>query len=176
MRRAWRMWRPEPGSASARCTTTSKTAPASSTRCSSLGAPPWCDTLDAVLKSADGRPFGEQLEAVLHSLLAHFEAHRPFLSIVMQGEHAQDASVFPASRRPRETMQAVYLRLSALVERGLSQGALREQTGDLYAALLMGMVRSVLIRTLYETESTGPLTERAAELTHFFMHGASKKS
>jgi hypothetical protein len=72
-------------------------------------------------------------------------------------------------------MQAVYLRLSELVDRGLSQGVLREQTGDLYAALLMGMVRSVLIRTLYETASNGPLTERAPELTHFFLQGASKK-
>jgi len=129
-------------------------------------------SLDRSLSETASRPFDARLAGVLQSLLAHFEAHRPFFSILMQAEHTKDASLFPATQRPRETMMLVYERLRTLIEQGVEQGALRADSADLLPALLIGMVRGVLIRTLYETERSTPVTDRVADVVRFFLEGA----
>jgi AcrR family transcriptional regulator len=130
--------------------------------------------LDQVLAEHSGEPFAAQLEAVLRTLLAHFEAHQRFLSILMEGEHARDAQAMPAAMRPRETMRVLYSRFEALVERGLATGRLRPECAALYPALLMGMLRGVLVRTLYETNPPGSLVQRAPQLVDIFLNGARK--
>lgn len=132
--------------------------------------------LDRALGEHDGKPFETQLEAVVRTLLGHFEAHQRFLSILMEGEHARDAQAMPASMRPRETMRALYSRFETLVQRGLTAGRLRPECATLYPALLMGMLRGVLVRTLYETEPTGSLVDRAPQLVDIFLNGASQSS
>lgn len=134
------------------------------------------EALDLALGQTETEPFEKQIESVLRAVLEHFEAHRPFLSIVMQEEHAKDASLFPASRRPRETLRAIHARLKELVTRGVSRGKLRRESADLYPGLLLGMVRSVLIRTLYEPEPSGPVTARVSELVRFFLEGAAERA
>src|SRR5438552_14452213 len=42
--------------------------------------------LDRNLAAVAGQRFAEQLDALVRGLLEHFEAHRPFLSILNQGE------------------------------------------------------------------------------------------
>lgn len=128
--------------------------------------------LDQVLSGHTGEPFEAQLEALLRTLFGHFEAHRRFLSILMEGEHSRDAQAMPAARRPRDTMRALYSRFETLVERGVASEALRADMAALYPALLMGMLRGVLVRTLYEAEPPGSLVERAPQLVDIFLHGA----
>ena len=118
--------------------------------------------LDGALSEVDERPFAEQLETVLHVLLAHFEAHRQFLSIVMQGEHAQDSSVFPASRRPRETMRAVYLRLAELSERGVQSGELRAKlSGSKAAGQMLGRDWRFIAQNASMLDHVGQFTDIA---------------
>ncbi len=130
--------------------------------------------LDRVLSEYEQKPFAVQLEAMVRALLEHFEAHRRFLSILMEGEHARDVQAMPAAMRPRETMRALYARFETLVERGLSAKSLRPGSAALYPALLMGMLRGVLVRTLYETEPPGSLVERAPQLVDIFLNGAGQ--
>ncbi len=127
---------------------------------------------DRELDEHAGEPFEAQLEATLRTLLGHFEAHQRFLSILMEGEHARDAQAMPAAMRPRETMRALYLRFETLVERGLSSGSLRPDNAALYPALLMGMLRGVLVRTLYEAHPPGSIVKRAPQLVDIFLNGA----
>jgi AcrR family transcriptional regulator len=109
------------------------------------------EALDAVLDAGASRPFREQLAGLLGALFDHFEAHRRFFSIILESDHARDRATFPASAtKKQQAMQEVYRRVETLMKRGVRQKALRPKHAELYPALLMGCVRAVLVRELYD--------------------------
>lgn len=118
-----------------------------------------------------GASFELELESLFRSLFEHFEEHRPFLSIVLAGEHVKD------SRSPdvksRDTMRALYERFEKVVAHGVSSGVLSPESSPLYAALLMGMARGVLMRSLYDA-SLGSTAPRAREVVRLFLRGAKR--
>ncbi len=127
------------------------------------------ENLDAALKQGSGQPFASMLERFTATLLDHFESHRAFLSIVIEGEHQRG---FPAAGRPNDAMLEVYRRVEHLMTRGLRKKALRPQGAELWPALFMGAVRGAMVHNLYEKSPTRPLRERAPELVRFFLDGA----
>ena len=125
--------------------------------------------LDAALEEGSGEPFQFMLERFTSTLLEHFESHRPFFSIVIEGEHQRG---FPATGRPNDSMLEVYQRVEHLMSRGLRKKALRPQGAQLWPALFMGAVRGAMVHSLYDKSPARPLAERAPDLVRFFLDGA----
>jgi AcrR family transcriptional regulator len=122
--------------------------------------------LDAALEEGSGEPFQFMLERFASTVLEHFESHRPFFSIVIEGEHQ------PATGRPNDTMREVYKRVEHLMTRGLRKKALRPQGAELWPALFMGAVRGLMVHSLSDKSAARPLGERAPDLVRFFLDGA----
>lgn len=131
--------------------------------------------LDAALGRGEGKPFDEQLALLLTALFDDFEKHRRFMSILMEGELTRDPETTAVGGPPREAMRAVYERLERLIERGVGSGALQGGPSRLYPAILMGMLRGVLIRTLFEKSPGVDLRQTVPELVDFFLHGAGAR-
>ncbi len=131
--------------------------------------------LDGALARGVGQPFGAQLAGLLTALFEDFEAHRRFMSILMEGELARDPETAAVAGPPREAMRAVYARLEQLIERGVEAGALQAAPARLYPAILMGMLRGVLIRTLFEKSPQVDLRQSVPELVDFFLRGAARR-
>lgn len=126
-------------------------------------------SLDKALAEGSGEPFPVMLERFTATLLAHFESHREFFRIVIEGEHRRG---IPAAGRPNDAMLEVYLRVEHLMSRGLRKRALRTQGAELWPALFMGAVRGAMTHNLYEKSPPRALGERAPELVRFFLDGA----
>lgn len=126
--------------------------------------------LDKALEATRDAPFDEQVERLLTTFFAHFEAHRRLVTILLQGETGL-GSPKPGSR---ETMKAIHQRFETLVERGIALGALSASAASLYPALLLGMVRGVLMRRIHdETAASRQLMDDVPQLTRFFLRGAA---
>lgn len=123
------------------------------------------ERLDAVLEAVDGKPFREQLQAYVQEMFAHFGEHARFFHIVMQSEG------LTASRKARSpTIVAMSRRLQTLIGRGVASGEVRSEDAEMLPALLMGMVRGALFKSL-ESERSGGLERWGAVLTEVFLRG-----
>jgi AcrR family transcriptional regulator len=129
--------------------------------------------LDDELRRSQGEGFERQLEGLVSAVLSHFEEHRPFLSILLEGEHARTSPVGPRGARPNAALLEVYKRVQQLVERGIGARALRNEP-DLLPSFLMGVLRSVLARELYAPTHV-PFAERAPQIVAFFLRGAERR-
>jgi AcrR family transcriptional regulator len=131
------------------------------------------EALDAVLDAGADLPFRDQLRNLVRAVFDHFEAHRRFFSILLEGEHLRERGAFPASTtKPRETIQEVYRRIEVLMKRGVRQKALRAKNAELYPAFLMGIVKGVLVRELYEGEAS-PVPRYVDAVLSLFLDGAA---
>jgi AcrR family transcriptional regulator len=98
--------------------------------------------VDAQLAASARAPFPEQLTAFLRGYLQFFHLHRPFFRILFQGElHRLKVSLAP--------VKALYERCEKLVKRGVRERAVRAEAGDLAMPLVMGMMRSLVMRELF---------------------------
>ena len=131
--------------------------------------------LDDVLDAVEGKSFSQQLERFMRELFAHFEEHRRFFSILLQGELGIRPEALIRAKHPNEALRAIYSRLELIVRRGTTSGELREPSAALYPALLMGMSRGLIVRTLFET-SERSIAEHVPELVRVFLHGAAKSA
>jgi AcrR family transcriptional regulator len=133
--------------------------------------------LDEALAEGAREPFRAQLARFVRALLDHFDSHRRFFSILIESEHARERETFPAAaapRTPRNSMLEVYRRIDELLRRGVRQRALRAAGAELYPSLLMGVIRGVLVRDLYE-KTRGPLASHAEAIVAFFLDGAGAR-
>jgi AcrR family transcriptional regulator len=123
--------------------------------------------VDQVLAEVEGRPFREQLRALLDKVFGHFHEHSRFFAIVVQSE------VFRGPGYPQRAGSLVELtkRVEQLVQRGVAAGELRGEGSELYATLLVGMVRSVLMRAA-ETKRGEDLRHGADTLIQVFLRGS----
>jgi AcrR family transcriptional regulator len=85
------------------------------------------DRLDQALVAVEGKRFEQQLERFLGELFAHFEQHRRFFSILMQGE-------LGIRKSPNEALRAIHTRVELLVRRGTASGELRKPSAAVYPA------------------------------------------
>jgi AcrR family transcriptional regulator len=129
--------------------------------------------IDDAVESVRGESFERELESMLRTLFEHFDAHRAFLSIVFAGEHVPESA--KSTVNSRDTMRAIYARFEAIVGRGLEAGTLSLESAQLYPALLMGMARGVMMRSLHET-SLDVTAARAREIVNLFLDGSRRSS
>ena len=130
--------------------------------------------LDGALKSTQGAPFRDRLEGYLRALLEHFEAHRSYLAVVVQAEHARVAQMPTVVGSPSPTMREVLQRAELLVKAGIEEKVLRPDHAELLPAILHGMVRSVLLLDLFYAPKQRPLHERTGALADLFLDGAAR--
>jgi AcrR family transcriptional regulator len=101
------------------------------------------DKIDGALRQAAKRPLRERLRGILGAFLSHCEAHRKFISIVLQREvglHQQ------AAAKKLDTMREIHERIAGEMKRGVKEEALRPELGDLGATFLLGMLRALIVR------------------------------
>lgn len=125
------------------------------------------ERLETSQSSTAAEPFSRQLAALLYALFDHFEAHRPFLTIVMQNELAMKL------KKPNETLREILKHLERLVKKGIREQLLRISPGGLHPTLLFGLVRGLIMHELH-FGGRGRLTDHVDELVDFFLHGAGR--
>ncbi|MEB2321875.1 MAG: TetR/AcrR family transcriptional regulator [Sorangiineae bacterium] len=131
--------------------------------------------LDAAIIETEDVPFETALERILATLLGHFEAHRPFHTILLVGVCSREAPRGAMAVSPRETMRAVHSRVERLIQRGVTSGALESGPAPFYPAILMGIVRGVLVRAVFDKSAKLDLRASVPVLTEFFLHGAAAR-
>lgn|GEM_PF-852591 len=135
-----------------------------------------CAEITAALDAAGEVPFAQQVQVYFDASLAHVEQHGRFWVELMRANSASGRKDLKPSRT-REQLFAVAQRVVAA---GFAQKVLKPEGAGVYAALLVGMMRSVLEHTaaghacLLNRKPGAPekLSETSRLLTDFFLHGA----
>lgn len=130
--------------------------------------------IDQALDAAESRPFAEKVQAYFDTSLAHVEKHGRFWVELLRAHGADRPD--GASRSP--TRERLFASAQRLVDAGLEEGVLKPEGAALHAALLLGMVRSVLEHAasgrpcLFDAGGKGAKPSSASRiLTDFFLHG-----
>ena len=133
--------------------------------------------LDTTLEQSADRPFGERLEALVTALLSHWELHRKFMQIVMQGETGRYHKTFPtAYGTMRDKVRELYSRIEQVTSQGLREKAIRPELAELAPFFLMGMVRALAIRNLVVEQSEQSLSAAGQPMLQAFLHGVGAKA
>jgi len=128
--------------------------------------------VDAALRVAEG-PFERRLAAFLDAVFAHFDQHRSFLAIVAQGERPGGRMLLTRPHsHPSPTMQALVERAQRLMALGVRQKALARERPQLLAAILVGMLRSVLVREMLGPTPRGGSADLPGRIHRLFLQGA----
>src|SRR5664280_605147 len=125
--------------------------------------------VDDALASSEPLPYPQQLEAFVLAVFQHFKSHKPFLTILMEAENAH-----LATGKPRDTVRALFERCKTIVTRGVQSGALKNDEGVDYTALLHGCIRAAFARAHLCGDPVDPSREQATALVEFFLHGAGR--
>ncbi len=129
-----------------------------------------CERLDRSVSAPDDAPFERVLHVLVRDLLEHFDAHRAFFAVLMQGEPME--SVRTRSLCAIQTsLDEVVDRLDRVLARGVSSGVLSPTEAPLYAAALFGMLRATAVRT-YRTQPAAGVATQSESLVRLFLDGA----
>ena len=129
--------------------------------------------LDAALEAARGEPFAGALRAFLDAFVEHWDQHRRFLAVLIQAEPLGARSP-RAGAKGGSMVQELLARARKLVRRGVAEGALRAEAADLYPALLLGMLRSVLFQHL--DQAPPPAAKAQIDcMVDVFLNGAGQR-
>jgi AcrR family transcriptional regulator len=121
-----------------------------------------------------GPQFQDQLAAFLASVFAYVRRHRSFLSLLVQ-EEAVALKLSLAPPPEERTLPQLRERAQRMVALGLKQGRLRRRDSELWSDLLIGSLRSLLLRELaLPSDARMPDPERQA--LSFFLEGAGRGS
>ena len=126
---------------------------------------------DRGLELGQGKPFAKQLNCFLNELLGHFDAHRAYFAVLLQGELFTSGIRTPA----KDTIHELFARIEKLLKRGLRDKVLRAQDADIYPALLFGMIRGALVSRLVRGD-TSPMVDIVEPVVRVFMQGAQERS
>ncbi len=116
--------------------------------------------LDAELDESKGRPFLNQLRGFATALFEHVAGHFGFFTVLMQEPHDH-----------RTMLKELEVRAQKLMQRGLSQKALRSRHTDLLGAAFVGLLRGVLSRALREPR--GEMASCVEAVMDLFLRGAA---
>ncbi|HVY36930.1 MAG TPA: TetR/AcrR family transcriptional regulator [Polyangia bacterium] len=130
--------------------------------------------VDAALDQSEGQKFGERLEALVGAMLGHWEQHRKFMRIAIQGETGQYQKTFPtAYGTMRDKMREIYARVDKVTSQGVREKAIRADVADLAPFFLMGMIRSLIMRGLVVDEVDQSLSADAGRVVRAFLEGVA---
>lgn len=115
--------------------------------------------------------FQLDLEHFIDTLMAHIEANRVLLALLIEDERQRGVDAESAARRAAMRAQ-VLERGTHLMEKGIKAKALRKEDAAVYSALLLGMVKGAAHASLNSPRTTS--TVWAASIVHLFLRGASR--
>jgi AcrR family transcriptional regulator len=131
--------------------------------------------VDAALDQTEGQKFRQRLEALVGAVLGHWEQHRKFMRIVMQGETGQYQKTFPtANGTMRDKMREIYSRVEKVTSQGVREKAISADLATLAPFFLMGMIRSLVMRGLVLDEVDQSLSAEGGRLLHAFLEGVAR--
>lgn len=132
------------------------------------------EAVDAALE-AEGKDWHAQFLAFFQALLNYVEEHRPYFVVLFQGELVQKGGGdVNAPTHPRATIKELYARLEKLLRRGVRAGVLRHEDAAVFAPMLIGMFRGMVMYALHQ-DVNQPLTDLAKPLVRLFLEGASAR-
>ena len=122
--------------------------------------------VDASVAAAKDGTVERQLVAFFSAVEEHARVHGRLLSVLMQSGEG------PGQARPPKTLlEDLARRASAIVERGVASGELREDRAKVFAPALVGVARVVLVRVLEGASGPG---ETVAAVVELFLRGAAR--
>lgn len=126
--------------------------------------------MDEFLEQPSSGDFRAELLELVNRMGGYLERNQRFHHILHQSELGQNLAAYPCTAASAPAMKhELYQRLEKMIQRGLSQGALRPKLASYYPSLLMGILRSMRIH-MAETGVADHLP--IDELVRFFMEGA----
>jgi AcrR family transcriptional regulator len=127
----------------------------------------------AVTQGPGAARFADGVRRFVSVLTGHCEANRALmLAVIDEGlHHGVDA---PAVNRQHTVATQLMARAGRLLAIGIEAGVLRRADPSLYAAMLLGMVRSVTVIALVRGDAG--LAERSAAIVEVFLDGAGRRS
>ena len=128
--------------------------------------------LDETNVRVEGQPFEVQLEATLRTFVGHIEKHPAVFAILLQGGPAGVHRTGGGNASAYESSFELPGRIAKLTDFGVESGVLRPELRELYPGLLLGMVRGVLKRDLFDAHR-GSLADRVPLLLSFFLQGGA---
>jgi AcrR family transcriptional regulator len=126
------------------------------------------DRVDAALAEAPEDPV-ERLRALARSVLEHVEAHRGFVTLLIQ--EAPDAGKGAGLAGPTRTFMALQSRAREVLERVRAQRRLRDEDPVLLSHLFTGALRAVIVYGITE-HRTGDPKATADRVLRCFLEGA----
>jgi AcrR family transcriptional regulator len=105
--------------------------------------------LDRSLAELQRAPFRARLEGLLRAMASHVDEHRPFLRILLDGDHRP-----PPERR--EAGREIRARIDKLLAAGRRERALKADPNDLQSALLLGGLKALMLRDEVRIEPLVP--------------------
>lgn len=131
------------------------------------------ELLDAALTAEGEGGFEALLTRTLRALLGHFDAHRDFFGLLMQGENGPGRAELMCAMR--STVEEMFGRFDRLMARGVETGVLRPADAPLYAAAVFGLLKGVAVREQM-SGTAGSVDERADTVARLFLDGARERS
>jgi AcrR family transcriptional regulator len=129
--------------------------------------------IDAALQASAVEPLRARLRGILAAFSSHCEAHRKFVNIVLQHELGSHHRSFVQARAKKlDTMREIQNRIEEQMKRGVKEGALRPEVGDLAATFFLGMLRALVLRDLTLEAGPGTMTADIERLLDTFFVGA----
>ena len=113
---------------------------------------------------------GEELHQFVVTLVAHWDAHRVLLALMVDDLLQRGADATAVNRQHTVATQLM-ARAQKLMARGIEAGVLRPADTSIYAAMLLGMVRGVVERSLVRGESG--FAHQSHEIVRVFVRGAA---
>ncbi len=127
--------------------------------------------MDGALKATGDQPFGPRARALVVAMLTYYERHWKFMQIFLQGETGRYQRTYPTLvEAMRHKMREVRTRVEKLIAQGVREKAIRADLADLASFFLIGMLRSLVMRRLYQDPNKGLVVE-ADRMLDAFLHG-----
>jgi AcrR family transcriptional regulator len=132
--------------------------------------------LDGALKASADQPFGVRARALVVAMLTYYEHHWKFMQIFLQGETGRYQRTYPTLvEAMRHKVREVRARVDKLIAQGVREKVIRAELSDLAPFFLIGMLRALVMRRLYQDPSKGLVVE-ADRLLAAFLTGVGVPS
>lgn len=129
------------------------------------------EAIDRAARALAQQPFEAQLAGFVQTVFEHFDARRDFLRIALESEKMKPAIEKGADGRKRPAMQQLMDRADRIIRIGLREKRLREEGADLFAVVLVSIIKGVLVERAAQEQPLAPQTERVLQL---FLHGVAR--
>jgi TetR/AcrR family fatty acid metabolism transcriptional regulator len=128
------------------------------------------EAIDRLGKAQAQEPFAVQVAGFVRAVFAHFDARPAYLRVVLEVDPAR-MKAEAGGARGRPAMQQLKDRAERIIGTGVLEKQLREEGSDLFATVLVSLVRGVLLERARQGQPLEPEAQRTVDL---FLHGAAR--